>query len=261
MEVIKLGGVESEDAAFLAGLSREIRGRDLVRNPCVVVHGGGRRATHLSGALGLPTCFFEGLRVSSPEVVDVVDMVLCAVGGRVVRALVRGGVPALGLRGGDGLLLAKPHPRADVLERVGEVIDVDTVILRDVLATGRVPVVTPLALDAHGNLLNVNADTAAVAIALALGADKLVFLSGVPGVLSDNRLVESLTRAKSESLRAEGVLRDCMVPKVEAALRAHAGGVAEVRIKGLREQASEPGFLDSPSVAAASLFTEGTLIA
>jgi acetylglutamate kinase len=141
------------------------------------------------------------------------------------------------------------------------VIDVDTAILRDVLATGRLPVVTPLALDAHGNLLNVNADTAAVAIALALAADKLVFLSGVPGVLNDNRLVETLTRAKSEALRADGVLCDGMVPKVEAALRAHAGGVAEVRIKGLREQTSESGLFNSSGATAAPLFTEGTLIA
>lgn len=261
MEVIKLGGVESEDAAFVAELARALRGRDLKRSPCVIVHGGGRRATRLSDALGLPSLFYEGLRVSTPEVVDVVDMVLGAVGGRVVRGLARGGVPAQGVRGGDGLLLAKLHPRADVLQRVGEVIDIDTRVLLDVLQAGRLPVVTPLALDAHGELLNVNADAAAVSIALAMGAEKLVFLSGVPGVLRGEELVEYLTRDLSADLLAEGTLRDGMVPKVAAALQARAGGVAEVRIQGFRASGQGAAPASPTGERPVSPFTQGTLFA
>lgn len=254
MEVIKLGGSESENAAFVAALARELRGRDLLRDPCVLVHGGGRQITKLLASLGLSSSFFEGLRVSPPEVVQVVDMVLGAVGGGVVRCLSRGGVPAVGLRGGDGLLFAKWHPRADVLVRVGEVVDVDTALLRDVLASGRLPVVSPLAVDAHGELLNVNADMAALAVALALGAQKLVFLSSVPGVLRGQELVSHLSRELGEELRAEGHLHDGMVPKVEAALRARAGGVTHVCIRGLRPNTSNGNAVGGPE------FSEGTRI-
>jgi acetylglutamate kinase len=234
LEVIKIGGVESEDESFLAALAQELRERDLGANPCVLVHGGGRRVSSLCESQGLPVRFVSGLRVTPPAVVDLVDMVLGAVGSRVARFLVREGVQAVSLRGADGLLRASLHARAEELGRVGEpaVGGVDVALLRTLVSVGRIPVVSPVAVDNQGQLLNVNADHAAVVVALALGSTCLSFVSGVPGVLSDGRLLPILTRADAEALVKNGVIRDGMIPKVESALRARAGGVAQVRIRG-----------------------------
>jgi len=237
MDVIKLGGVESEDAPFLASLGLELASRDLEAKPCVIVHGGGKRISALCESLGLPVTFREGLRVSPPEVAQVVDMVLGSVGSGVVRALERRGVRAVSLRGSDGILRGRPHAQAPALGRVGEVVGVDVELLRAVLATGRIPVLSPLAVGEDGDVLNVNADHAAVAIALALAAEGLAFVSGIPGVLDARALpLEVLARAAGEALIAGGVIHGGMIPKVESAFRARAGGVADVRIRGTFER-------------------------
>jgi acetylglutamate kinase len=233
VEVIKLGGVESEDSVFLRLLAHELATRDFKKNPCIIVHGGGKRITQLCEALGLPVSFSDGLRVTPPEVAQVVDMVLGTVGSSIVRTLLMSKVPCVSARGSDGLLRGSLHARASVLGRVGNAHWVDVELLQALLATGRIPVLSPVAVDDDGGLLNVNADHAAVAVALAMKATGLAFVSSVPGVLDGaNFPLASLSQKTCDELIASSVIHGGMVPKVESALRARRGGIADVRIRG-----------------------------
>ncbi|WP_018111022.1 acetylglutamate kinase [Thermus igniterrae] len=188
--------------------------------PLVVVHGGGPEIGALLARLGFESRFVGGLRVTPPEQLEAVEMALYLTGKRLAEGLSRRGRKALALSGRDALcLLGRPLPE---LGRVGEVVGVDAALLRDLLEKGYTPLLAPIALDQEGPL-NVNADTAAGAVAGALGWPA-VFLTDVEGVYRDpqdptTRLAH-LTPAMVEALRAEGVLQGGMIPKVAAALAA-----------------------------------------
>ena len=239
--VIKIGGNELDQPAFLTRLAQEVRA---IGEPVVMVHGGGRAIADLQARLGLAAVKVEGLRVTDPDSLWAAEMVLSgSTNKRLVAALVTAGVDALGLSGVDrGLLRCeqKVHPTAD-LGLVGEIVQVRTEVLTGLLAAGVSPVVSPISLGLDGRTYNVNADTAAAVVAQALGAELLDFVSNVPGVLVEGRVCAGLTAAEAEGLIAAGVIREGMVPKVRAALAALAEGVQRARIVDLNGLAAGGG--------------------
>jgi acetylglutamate kinase len=228
--VIKVGGGTLaggalEDLTGLLGSGREI----------ALVHGGGPQLTRMLDALGLPTRFHEGLRVTDAETLEVAEMVFA---GSVNKALARElnamGVPAAGISGTDGpTLLVEPVPE---LGRVGEVKRVELDLIHALWAGGFVPVVAPLGLGPEG-AYNVNADAAAAALAVGLGAEHLFLLTDVDGLLKDGAPVGSLAPDECEEYVASGLAAGGMVPKLRAAAEAARGGVSARIINGNREGA------------------------
>jgi acetylglutamate kinase len=239
--VTKIGGNELDTPGFLEALARDLALRQRAGRPSVVVHGGGRDIAALQTQLGIEPVKVDGLRVTDVASLDVAEMVLSGrANKRIVRALLAAGLDAVGLSGVDGRLLTarkKAHPTAD-LGLVGEVTAVRGHLLLRLLADNLTPVISPISLGDDGQTYNVNADEAAAAIAAALGAATLDFVSNVPGVLAGGILVPHLSPAAAEALIADGVISGGMIPKVRAALDALARGVPQVRIvdlAGLRE--------------------------
>ena len=219
--VLKIGGsVGAEGAALSAAVSAYERSR-----PLIVVHGGGPFVSEWSKRLGLETRFARGLRVTDAATRDVALAVLAGLANKtLVAELIARGVPAVGLSGVDGATLRAEREDAE-LGLVGRVSAVESSLLEDLLSAGRVPVVAPAALDPRGEILNVNADSAAGAIAAAISARLLVLLTDVPGVRgADGRVLALLDRERARSLVESGAVEGGMLPKVEACLVAAAAG-------------------------------------
>lgn len=243
--VLKIGGNELDDPAFVAALARAVAG---MRPQPVLVHGGGKEIGQIQQALGGEPRFVAGLRYTDATALHAAEMVLCGlVSTRLVAALVAAGADALGLSGVDrGLIrVAKAeHPAGD-LGRVGRPIAVRADLLRDLLAQGVVPVVAPISLGPDGPY-NVNADEAAGAIAAALHDAQVVFVTNVAGVLVHDQLAARLSAAEIEALIGDGTIFGGMIPKVRAALTALAAGVRAARITNLAGLASDAGTLIVP---------------
>jgi acetylglutamate kinase len=235
--VLKIGGNQLDDPAFIAGTAQAIR--TLIErggDPHVIVHGGGKGIKALQEKLGLQPQYVEGLRVTDPATLEIVMMVLCGQANlTLVAALVGAGVQAQGYNGADRWLLRGrkfAHPTAD-LGRVGEVAAVNVPVLREALAAGVVPVIAPVLLGEDGGFFNANADRAAGAVAAALGAARVTFLTDVAGVLIGGQAIAHLTRAGVERLIADGVITGGMAVKVNAALDALGAGVGQAVITNL----------------------------
>ncbi len=235
--VIKVGGNELDDDAFLDGLAAAVKTIQQDGHLPVIVHGGGKTIAHYQERLGLTPAFVEGLRVTDEASMDVAEMVLSGLANkRVVRALVNAGIRAAGISGvDDGTIYVEKmwHPLGD-LGRVGEIRDVDLHLIEALLAAGIVPVISPISFGALDGLsYNVNADHAATAVAAKLGAIKLVFISNVPGILVAGRVVRAVTANQAESWIEEGLITGGMIPKVRSAVRAVHHGVAQAVITNL----------------------------
>jgi acetylglutamate kinase len=207
----------------MAGAARRV---DLV-----VVHGGGRQLTRYLAEHGVESRFVNGLRVTTPEVLDaVLEVVAGSVNRQLAAALNQAGACDVGISGLDaGMVEAEPMDAA--LGSVGRVTRADPALFRALLGGGFLPVVACVAGDRHGRCYNVNADHMASACAAALGADLLIFLTDVAGVLdARGRLVASLTPAGIEELVAAGAITGGMLAKLGAAQAALRQGVAQVRI-------------------------------
>lgn len=197
----------------------------------VIVHGGGPQIAATLERLGLATRFVDGLRVTDDETMEVVEMVL---GGTVNREIVeliqQAGAASVGLTGSDGAMLRVRQKRSE-LQRVGEVSEVDPRVLEAVAEADFVPVVAPIGADSNGLTYNINADEAAGAIAGALGAEKLILLTEVDGVMDaqGNRLSQLSTEEVRKYI-AEGTIQGGMIPKVQCCMDALAHGVARTHI-------------------------------
>ena len=220
--VLKIGGsvAGDDDAALDLVAALNDSGR-----PLVVVHGGGPLVGEWATKLGLETRFERGLRVTDAPTRDVALAVLAGlVNKTLVARLVARGVPAVGLAGIDGGTLRAEREDAS-LGLVGRVTMVDSSLLEELLAALRVPVIAPAALDADGTVLNVNGDTAAGAIAAAIAARLLAFVTDVPGVRGkDGKVIASLDRDRAKTLVDDGTIEGGMLPKVEACLVASQAG-------------------------------------
>jgi acetylglutamate kinase len=247
MRVLKIGGNELSDPGFLSTLAHSVAQlRDATAEPILIVHGGGRAIAGLQAQLGLPTHKVDGLRVTDLESLRVAEMALSGHSNKlIVKALLAAGVDALGLSGVDGGLLRcrkKQHPTAD-LGYVGEIVDVRADLLRQLAGLGVTAVLSPISLGRDGLTYNVNADEAAAAVATALDASLLDFVSNVPGVFNGRAVLPRLTAQQSEQFIQQGVISGGMIPKVRAALDAVARGVRQARIVDLAGLAGDGGTL------------------
>lgn len=239
--VVKYGGNAMTDAALKAAFAQDVAFLRYAGLRPVVVHGGGPQIGAMLDRLGLQSEFRGGLRVTTPEVMDVVRMVLTGqVGRELVGLLNQHGPVAVGLSGEDaGLFGARRRGTVvdgeDVdLGLVGDVVRVEPSAVQDLLDAGRIPVVSTVApdLDVDGQVLNINADTAAAALAVALGAHKLVVLTDVEGVYAAwpdrDSLLSSLTVTGARELLAR--VDSGMIPKLEACIRAVEQGVPQAHV-------------------------------
>jgi len=233
VRVVKLGGNELDRPAWLEECARALVALD----PVVVVHGGGRAVSAWSARLGLPVERRDGLRITTPEIAEVVELVLGGpVNRRVVAALRAAGLDAVGLSGVDGGLLTA-RPRAPDLGHVGEIAHVRAALLESFLLAGLTPVIAPMAPEAGDGAAaprNVNADDAAAAIAGALRATELLLVSDVAGVRADGLVQPVLDGGDVDSLIETGAAADGMAAKLRAATAALRAGARAVRIGDLR---------------------------
>jgi acetylglutamate kinase len=229
--VIKIGGKAAEDRGSLAGLCGELAAVSR-ENHVVLVHGGGAEVTAVSRRFGLEPVFKDGVRQTSAEEMDVVDMVLGGkINSQLVRMLRSKGLNAVGIHGSDGgTFTGAPLGGPGSQTRTGEITHVDPRLLTLLVEAGYLPVLSSTSMDAEGGGLNINADTAAFQVAARLGADVLVFLSDIPGVLCDGSVVQALSEAEAKDLVARGVIAGGMVPKVMASFDAMNRGVKKVII-------------------------------
>ena len=237
--VIKYGGNAMEDDALRAAFAEDIVLLRYVGLRPVVVHGGGPQITAHLDRLGIESVFAGGLRVTTPETMQVVRMVLSGQVNKDLVALVNAHGPfAVGLSGEDANLFTAERRSATVdgalvdIGQVGDVVAVDPGTVHTLLGDGRIPVVATVARGLDGELYNVNADTAAAALAIALGAEKLVVLTDVEGLFADADDPSTvISELKSDDLEAIlPSLAAGMVPKMEACLRAVRGGVPRAHV-------------------------------
>ncbi len=204
----------------------------------VLVHGGGPEITRVLERLGKESTFVEGLRVTDAETMDVVEMVLAGRTNKaIVSMIIREGGQAVGLSGKDGRMLVARKYRGDVdLGQVGEVHEVHPELVLQLSAQGYIPVVASLGIGEDGMSYNLNADTAAGALAVAVGAGKFVLLTDVPGVYRDydgtRELISELRAADVAALIEDGTVSRGMLPKINACLAAIRGGVPSAHIIG-----------------------------
>ena len=241
--VLKIGGNQVEDEAFLAGFVIAVK-ELLVEHAVVIVHGGGKEITDLHAQLGVTTETVEGLRATSEESLRLVEMVLNGVvNTRLVRWLVNGQIDAIGLSGIDlGLVRVTPLAVNDrSLGRVGQVGRVNAEALLQLLDLGLTPVISPVSLGEDGLAYNVNADHVAAGVSQAVEAGKLIFVSNVPGVQVTGRTMRALTLSQIEGLIADGHITGGMLPKVRAATDAVVSGVHQAVITDLAGLAAGRG--------------------
>ena len=227
--VIKYGGAAMTDASLRAAVMEDIMLMRLVGVNIIIVHGGGKDISALVEQLGLPVEFKGGLRVTTPEVMRVVSMVLSGkVNEELVLALNAHGPLAVGLSGVDGSMVHCSIPDPEV-GRVGRVELVDTDVIETLIGKGFIPVIASVAVGPDGQAVNVNADTFASAIAQTCKASKIVFLTDVDGLYLDfsdkSSLIGRMTCAEAKELMNDGSLSKGMIPKVRAAVDALEGGV------------------------------------
>lgn len=241
--VLKAGGEIFADAERTRALMEQVGILHQVGIRVVLIHGGGPQSTELATALGLDTTIVDGRRVTDGASLDVATMVLNGqINTRVLAACRDLQIPAVGISGIDaGLIRAHRRPPVerdgnDTVDYgfVGDIDAVDADILMKQLDNGLMPVVSPLSCDESGTILNINADTVAAAIAAELDAEKMILLTGAPGILEDiedpHSLISYIDRAELDKLRDDGKLADGMLPKAAAIDAALANGVSRVHV-------------------------------
>ncbi len=232
--VVKFGGNAMVDPALSATFAEDVVLLRSIGLRPVVVHGGGPQIGELLTKLGKESEFVDGLRVTDAETLDVVRMVLVGKVGRdIVGAINVHGAYAVGLSGEDGGLITAA-PRDESLGFVGDVAAVQPGIVERLLAENMIPVVSTIGSDANGQAYNINADTVAGALAGALRAEKVVYLTDVPGLLLDvddpASIVARTTVTEIRALIADGTIQGGMIPKVEACINAVESGAASAHM-------------------------------
>ncbi len=232
--VVKYGGNAMVSEKLKDSVVRDIVLLQLIGVKVVLVHGGGPEITDMLAKIGKESQFVNGLRVTDRETVDVAQMVLA---GKINKSLVHliecSGGKSIGLSGLDGHMILAEQ-KDETLGYVGKITAIDPTPIRDVLEKGYIPVIATLGCDNAGNVYNINADTAAAKIAAALGAESLITLTDIAGILRDPADPESLishtTVSETKQLIADGVITGGMIPKVECCTNAVQEGVKRVFI-------------------------------
>jgi len=228
--VIKIGGNEIDNPTFLEQLVLLVKGMSV---PPLIVHGGGKEITDLLEKLGIKTEKIQGLRVTDAAGLRVTEMILSGlVNKRLVKMLVMAGLEAIGISGVDARLFQaeKLCIEGGDLGCVGTIIGVNTQMVEQLLIDGFLPVISPISIGKDGQVYNVNADSAAQALAEALKVEMLVFITDVPGVKIGGRFLDVLKTQEIEKNIQSGEISGGMIPKVRAALQAVQKGVGSVVI-------------------------------
>ncbi|MHB1017714.1 MAG: acetylglutamate kinase [Coriobacteriia bacterium] len=232
--VVKYGGAAMTDEALRHSVAADIVLMKLVGINPVIVHGGGPEITSYMKRLNMPVEFIDGLRVTPPDAMEIVKMVLVGkVNGDIVSAINAHGRMAVGIAGDDANLITATA-KDERLGRVGEVTAVDTTVVTNLIEDGFIPVIASVAAGDDGGSFNINADLVAGEIASALGAEKVIFLTDVDGLYADfadkSSLISALELAEAESMIVEGALASGMIPKVGACVHALRRGVERAHI-------------------------------
>lgn len=234
--IVKYGGSAMADHELKKNVIRDVALLKLVGFRPIIVHGGGKEITKWIGKVGLETEFVGGLRVTDKNTMEVAEMVLNRVNKGLVSMMEKTGLKAVGISGKDGSILRvkKKCPGGQDIGFVGEVTDVNTTLLDTLLANDFIPVVCPVGSDEGYYSFNVNADDAACAIATAMKASKLVFLSDIEGVYEDPKdpdtLISEMTVAETREFLRSGHAGGGMLPKLQSCIDAIEAGVERVHI-------------------------------
>ncbi|MHA7967345.1 acetylglutamate kinase [Paenibacillus sp. CAU 1782] len=202
----------------------------------VIVHGGGPAISETLTTLGIPSEFVNGLRKTSNDVLDVVEMVLAGrINKEIVRKIGLNGAQALGLSGVDGgLIQARPVANSHEIGFVGDVTEVNASIIEGIMNMGYIPVIAPIGIDGAGQRYNINADTAAGAVASQLGVERMIVVTDVPGIMKtvdgEKKVLPSVTVEEIDEMIQSGEIYGGMIPKVRAAVQCIQGAVSEVII-------------------------------
>lgn len=232
--VVKYGGNAMINDELKDAVMGDIVLLSLIGIKVVLVHGGGPEITEMLSKVGKKTEFVGGLRVTDKETVDIAQMVLAGkINKNLVNLLQNKGGKAIGLCGIDGHMI-KAEQLDERLGYVGEITDVDVTPIVDVLEKGYIPVISTIGYDNDGNTYNINADTAAARIAGSLGAESLISMTDIAGILSDkddpSTLISKIYVSEAPQLMREGIISGGMIPKVNCCIEAIRRGVGKVFI-------------------------------
>lgn len=234
--VVKYGGSAMSNEELQKNVIKDVTLLKLVGFKPIIVHGGGKAISRWVEKVGKETSFVNGLRVTDEETMEIAEMVLGRVNKNLVTMVEELGVKAVGISGKDGGLLKveKKYSDGKDIGFVGNITEVDPKVIYDLLEKDFLPIIAPIGLDENFQTYNINADDAACAIAKAVGADKLVFLTDIEGLYRDindkSTFISRLTASQAESLISEGVIGGGMLPKLGNCTSAVRNGVNRVHI-------------------------------
>ncbi|HJC23576.1 MAG TPA: acetylglutamate kinase [Candidatus Eisenbergiella merdavium] len=234
--VVKYGGSAMSNEELQKNVIKDVTLLKLVGFKPIIVHGGGKAISRWVEKVGKEPSFINGLRVTDEETMEIAEMVLGRVNKNLVTMVEELGVKAVGISGKDGGLLKveKKYSDGKDIGFVGNITDVDPKVIYDLLEKDFLPIIAPIGLDENFQTYNINADDAACAIAKAVGADKLVFLTDIEGLYRDindkSTFISRLTASQAESLISEGVIGGGMLPKLGNCTSAVRNGVNRVHI-------------------------------
>jgi acetylglutamate kinase len=228
--VIKYGGAVMQDEQLKQMIAQDVTLLRKIGINIVVVHGGGKEITALAEKLNIESKFVNGQRYTDENMRDIVQMVLAgSINKDIVRRINIFGGRAVGLSGIDANLI-KVKKLDEELGFVGEVVDVNSAVLKNLMQNDYLPVIAPIGFDENGIVYNVNADIAAGPIAAALDAEKLVYVTDTEGVKANEQLISHLTKTDALKYISNGNITGGMIPKVESALSALESGVQKIHI-------------------------------
>ena len=234
--VVKYGGSAMVDEELKARVIQDVTLLKLVGFKPIIVHGGGKEISRWVGKVGMKPEFKNGLRVTDEATMELAEMVLGKVNKSLVQLVESLGVRAIGISGKDGRLLSvkKKYANGEDIGFVGDVTNVNADILYDLLEKDFLPIICPVGLDDDNNTYNINADDAACAIAKAMKAEKLAFLTDIEGVYKDpqdpSTLISELTVSEAHKLVGDGYIGGGMLPKINNCIEAIESGVSRVHI-------------------------------
>jgi acetylglutamate kinase len=234
--VVKYGGSAMTNENLQANVIKDVALLKLVGMKPIIVHGGGKEITKWLGCLGHTSTFVEGLRVTDEQTMEVAEMVLGKVNKNLVQMLEKLGVKAVGISGKDGatLRVEKKLVNGQDIGLVGNIKEVNSELINTLIDNDFVPVIAPIGLDDNYQTYNINADDAACAVATAIGAEKLAFLTDIEGVYQDpedkSTLISVLTLEKADELLESGYIGGGMLPKLKNCVDAVRNGVSRVHI-------------------------------
>jgi acetylglutamate kinase len=264
--VVKYGGSAMLDENLQANVIKDVALLKLIGMKPIIVHGGGKEISKWINKVGKETKFVEGLRVTDEETMEIAEMVLNKVNKHLVQMVEQIGVKAVGMCGKDGatIKVTKKMPNGNDIGFVGDIKEVNTDLIDTLIENDFIPVIAPIGIDDKYQTYNINADDAACAVAQAIGAEKLAFLTDIEGVYTNpddkNTLISVLTLDRADELINNGFIGGGMLPKLKNCIDAVRNGVARVHIlDGRREHCLLLEFFTNRGIGTAIIDNEGWL--